>query len=215
VPYKEWADFERLLSDDLNTYLSRQVPAIFTDAAGRDAAIPTPTLGQPAYLTGTRALTRYTASGWRTEGIAGGAMASLRETAAQSAFSSGSANKVNLTVVDEDTHGYALGSSRLTVPAGLGGLYHLHAVVAWNSPGATSTGYRLVWITKNGATIIVQTGLYAPASVIAPQMASAYKRLAAGDYLELFVQHSQGSALAIVNNAGEHAPLLQLNRVGD
>jgi hypothetical protein len=122
MPYKVWAPFERLLSDDMNNYLSEQIPAIFANAAARDAAIPAPILGQPAYLTDTHAYQTYDGTAWRE--IARTLLyASLTSTTDNQAVSNANLTTVTLPVVTEDVGGFALGSNTLTVPTGAGGLY--------------------------------------------------------------------------------------------
>lgn len=92
-----------------------------------------------------------------------------------------------------DTDGYhdpAVNSSRLTVPPGLGGLY----VVAYSILAAAGTGTASAWLLVNG------TG-----SSWAPDHGATGERLtaadaiplAAGDYIELVVQHTHSTTLGI------------------
>ena len=197
----------------MNTYLSEQVPAIFATAAARDAAIPSPILGQAAYLTGTRQLTRHNGTTWVTEAIAGGCFASLKISTPDQSVANNTATKITLSEVLEDSHGFALGSSALTVPAGLGGLYLINGVIDWTTPGATATGIRQVGVRRAGADVILNRAAPVANQVLVHQ-ASGLVRLAAADVLELWGFHTQGSALNSLSSA-VYAPLLQLQRIGD
>ena len=64
MAYKVFANGNPLLASELNENLMQQAIAVFTDAAGRDAAITSPVNGQFAYLTGTSSLTKYNGSAW-------------------------------------------------------------------------------------------------------------------------------------------------------
>lgn len=64
MAYKVFANGNPLLASELNENLMQQAIAVFTDAAGRDAAITSPVNGQFAYLTGTANLTKYNGSAW-------------------------------------------------------------------------------------------------------------------------------------------------------
>jgi hypothetical protein len=212
MPYKEWADFERLLSDDLNTYVSRQVPAIFATAAARDAAIPTPVTGQPAYLTSTQAYTVYDGSAWRE--IARTLLyASLTSTTDNQSVGNASLTTVTVPVVTEDIGGFALGSSALTVPVGAGGLYYIEGACELDTPGATGTGTRELHL-KSGATIIrsMRVGAFGNARV--PLNLATVERLADGAVITYQVAHSQGASLNLRTTAAMRMPHLSLLRVG-
>lgn len=211
MPYKTWAPFERLLSDDMNGYLSEQTPAIFTNAAARDTAIPAPILGQPVYLTGIRALQRWNGSVWKTEAIAGGCAATILSAANQS-VASGTAVKILLATVGEDLGGFALGSSQLTVPVGLGGLYQLLGSIFWAS-ATTATGYRDILLKVGAVTAARAIQAQGANSIAAIQSIGALWRLNDGDVVELWGGHTQGAA--INSTTDTYAPRLSIIRIGD
>jgi len=68
MPTKTWVVGEEVLAADFNTMVQRQVVATFPNAAGRTAAIPSPTPGMVSYLTDTGRLEQYTdkagVAGW-------------------------------------------------------------------------------------------------------------------------------------------------------
>jgi hypothetical protein len=86
---KQWAAYDRLTAQDLNTYLADQVVMSFADAGARDAAIPSPVAGMACYLTTLDQLQLYTAAGWRVYGFPGQA---TRVVSATKAMTSGGAN---------------------------------------------------------------------------------------------------------------------------
>jgi hypothetical protein len=196
----------------MNVYLSEQIPAIFTDAAARDLAIPAPILGQPAYLTGIRALTRWRGSAWGIEAIVGGAAATLGAGSTQS-IPNNTATQITLATVIEDTHGFALGGSGLTVPAGLGGLYQVMAGLFWASQ-TTVVGFRDTQIRVGSTAVARAIQSQGTASIAAIQSVSALARLVAGDVVSLWGHHTHGAA---INSANDqlYAPRLSIVRVGD
>lgn len=211
--YKTFAPFERLLAEDLNTYYSEQVPAIFTNAGARDAAIPSPILGQPAYLTGLRALTRWNGSAWQFVAFAGGLpRATLTHNATQS-IPNNTATKITLATVAEDMGGFALGSSELTVPAGLGGMYQLLGCIFWASQ-TTVVGYRDAHIRLAGTTMIARViASQGTASIASIQSVGALVRLA--DLAVVSLWGAQTHGVAINSASDTYAPQLSIVRVGD
>ena len=88
---------------------------------------------------------------------------------------------------------------RLTVPAGLAGLYTLKCQVSW-APNAT--GYRVVIIVKNGDTVngIIAEDSHAPASGSNSVIScTADDSAADGDFYEVFVYQTSGVALTLAN----------------
>lgn len=210
MPIKTWAPFERLLSEDMNTYLSEQVPAIFPTAAARDTAIPAPILGQPAYLTTPQLLTRFDGAVWRV--LARRPVAATILSAANQSVASGTAVKILLATVAEDFGGFALGSSQLTVPVGLGGLYQLMASIFWAS-ATTATGYRDILIKVGSATAARAIQAQGAPSIAAIQSIGCLWRLNDADVVELWGGHTQGANLNSTTDT--YAPRLSIVRVGD
>jgi len=209
--YKVWAPFERLLSDDLNAFVSEQVPAIFADATARDLAIPAPIVGQPAYLTGLRVLTRWNGSTWKSEAIAGGCGATLAGAGTQS-IPNNATTLITLATVVEDSHGFALGSSALTVPAGLGGLYQVYGALFWAAQ-STVVGFRDCQVRVGAVTVARGIQSQGTNSIAAIQSVSAVARLAAADVVTLQGGHTHGAAINSANDT--YAPRLSIARLGD
>lgn len=64
MPFRQFADLERVDADDWMTYVMNQVIPTFATSTERDASITSPQNGQHAYISGTGALTAFTGSGW-------------------------------------------------------------------------------------------------------------------------------------------------------
>jgi hypothetical protein len=210
MPYKTWAPFERLLSDDMNTYLSEQVAAIFASAAARDTAIPAPVTGQPAYLLDRKLMTVYDGAAWRA--IAGMTAGAVIEGTSTQSLTSGTLTTINLPVVIEDTGGFAGTPNTLTIPSWAAGQYLLLGYLR-HAGVASPAGYRLGFIRKNGVDLISE--FRAPPNTY-PTIHSivTVRRLAAGDLLTLLGQHTQGAALNSEYVAGQY-PRLECWRLGD
>lgn len=91
-------------------------------------------------------------------------------------------------------HSTSSNTSRLTIPAGLGGTYSVKAQVSF---GLSATGFRQIRIYKNG-TLYKASGEFIPSASIyvAPTM-STDMTLTAGDYIELYVYQSSGISQSI------------------
>lgn len=110
------------------------------------------------------------------------------------------------TAVDEwDTdsfHSTTTNNTRITVPTGLGGKYHIIGRATF-AAGADST--RLIQVRLNGATVIGL--LQATAGVAAGAFAGSVPimyALAAGDYIELICYQFSGVALNITGSLSAH-----------
>jgi hypothetical protein len=210
VPYKLFAPFERLLADDLNTYYSQQVAAIFPNAASRDAAIPAPIIGQPAFLTDLMRLTVWDGSAWRA--VAERAAYATLTAAAAHTILNNTTTKLTLPTVLEDSHGFALGNNELTIPAGMGGMYGMAASVQWANQ-ATAAGYRACWLRINDSTPIARAQDVAHNNGGPFQNVMGTARLADGDLLSVAVHHTAGVNLNSVTDT--YGPFLRMWRIGD
>jgi hypothetical protein len=95
-----------------------------------------------------------------------------------------------------DTDGYhstVTNTTRMTVPAGLGGLYEVGANVTFND----GLGNRVLRLRKNGSSVfgsvqaVVGTGEFVGQTVCVPVV------LNAGDYVEVVVYQDSGAALNV------------------
>lgn len=124
-----------------------------------------------------------------------------------------------LTAVTFDTENYDYGgchstssnTSRLTVPSGGGGLYHIGGCAVF---AANATGIREVRILLNGTTILARSGSTSlSASGDHPLAIETDYRLAAADYVELVVYQTSGGNLN-VQQSGMASPSFYFRWVG-
>ena len=122
-----------------------------------------------------------------------------------------------------DTRGFhsnAGDTSRLTVPAGLGGYYRVTGRVRWKNEVAP-TDWRVLRIEKGsagtptGANILGMTGVQAvvTASTSTDQEVTVTALLAAGEYIEMFAGTGQNTTVLFAN-FGYDVPFLEMHRVG-
>lgn len=122
-----------------------------------------------------------------------GAMASLPSGSPQPIPHNTQAT-ITFTTEDYDSDGLvdlATQPTRITVPAGMGGLWLVRASASFEANG---TGYRTCRIAKNGSFLDV-TVLPSQGSLTHVHQAAFLAVLAAGDYLELTVQQTSGGPL--------------------
>jgi hypothetical protein len=121
---------------------------------------------------------------------------------------------LNYEFYDSDNyHSTATNISRITIPAGLGGMYAVNGYIRYDSSSVTNP---IVGIYVNGAAVTRMMGV---TTTFAPVAISATLPLAAGDYIELFTYHSTGTArlldtVAIPNNIDPIAPQLSAYLIG-
>jgi hypothetical protein len=190
----------------------------FGSTTQRDQFIPVPYAGQNVQIvTGTtNRFMSYDGTAWRdlpsisrTHGV------HLGHTLQQAI------NNVTPTVIalnyefyDSDNyHSTATNISRITIPAGLGGMYAVNGYIRYDSSSVTNP---IVGIYVNGAAVTRMMGV---TTTFAPVAISATLPLAAGDYIELFTYHSTGTArlldtVAIPNNIDPIAPQLSAYLIG-
>lgn len=122
------------------------------------------------------------------------------------------------TVLTMDSERYDVGSchstssntSRLTVPAGCGGIYHIGGVAMF---AANATGVRAIWLMLNGATRIVQQAQPASSATDQSITVSCDYKLTAADYVELYVYQSSGGLLNI-NSSANYSPEMWFHWLG-
>jgi hypothetical protein len=115
-----------------------------------------------------------------------------------------------------DTHAFhdqVTNPERLTVPAGLAGLYLIEGGIRWSG---NDTGLRGADIKVNGTTVVASSGIpKASAAEPVSNTATATVQLVAGDYVTLEAFQNSGSGLAIDVSGGTQATHLSLTRVAD
>lgn len=94
-------------------------------------------------------------------------------------------------------HSTASNTSRLTVPSGGGGVYHLGASVNFAS---NATGTRAAAIRLNGATTLANVEVGAQSGTLGLVVSCDYK-LSAGDYVEVTVYQASGGSLNVTTNS--------------
>jgi hypothetical protein len=121
-------------------------------------------------------------------------------------ITTGTWTKINYNNEYWDTDGFhdnVTNNSRLTIPAGLGGLYHFIAQITM---AANATGVRFAAITINGATPSAdpsfEHNLPAFATYTTRLQVSGFHVLNAADYIEAWVYQTSGGNLATAHANG-------------
>jgi hypothetical protein len=121
---------------------------------------------------------------------------------------------LNYEFYDSDNyHSTVTNNSRITIPAGLAGMYAVNGYIRYDSSSVTSP---ILGIYVNGSAVTRMIGQTGPFAAIA---ISATLPLAAGDYIELFTYHSTGAARLLdtvptPNNIDPIAPQLSAYMIG-
>lgn len=89
-------------------------------------------------------------------------------------------------------HDVSINNTRITIPSGGGGLYFIHASVAFS---ANATGIRRLSIIQNQTTLLARDHSAGFTSYATFLNASAFYRLSAGEYVEISVFQDSGGAL--------------------
>lgn len=110
---------------------------------------------------------------------------------------------LNSETTDTDgMHDTVTNNSRVTIQKP--GRYRFEASVVWANAG---TGYRSAYIRKNGSTYLGQDIRSTGTTTEHSQQVSAEAEFAVNDYVELVVEHSQGSSLD-VQGVTDRSPVL-------
>ncbi len=93
-------------------------------------------------------------------------------------------------------HDTVTNNSRLTIPTGEAGFYHIGGCVRW---AYNTTGYRSLDIRVGGTSVIARTAhdTLVGSAIGTDQTVGCDYQLAAGNYVELFVTHNAGAALNV------------------
>lgn len=107
-------------------------------------------------------------------------------------------------------HDVSTNNSRLTIPTGKGGKYHLWADGRWAS---NATGARFLHFRKNGTTLIGSSGGQPSSSSQCDINLSIVVALAAGDYVECLAYQASGGDLDMTY-AADYTPNFGLTFLG-
>jgi hypothetical protein len=119
---------------------------------------------------------------------------SIYSTGAQS-LSNNTFTALTATLELYDTDGYhstSVNTSRITIPAGLGGYYLVQGQCNWD---LNATGGRVVSIYKNGSVVSPGGVIEGSSTQYSASTISTTIALSAGDYIELFGRQSSGGSL--------------------
>jgi hypothetical protein len=210
--YKTWANEEVLASADVNNLLMKQTVIVCTSGTRPGS----PPEGMLIYETDTDTYRGYDGSAWQEIFVLNPPRAEVTRSSTQSIPDS-----VQTTLVWQTANynyramwNSVTNPSRLTIPAGMGGLYRFNTTVEFDhDPDPQSgTGTRQVALMKNGAIV----GRLITANAGTGQAARVfYEReivAAAGDYFEVAVYQNSGTAIVI--NVVQTTPFFQARRVG-
>lgn len=137
----------------------------------------------------------------------------VRRTTTQS-VATATSTAVTFTAEDFDTnafHDLVTNPSRLTVPAGLGGYYHVGATIPFEGFGSGDT-IRMAIIRLNGGAVVHDAASAVATGQGTTATPSTILNLVAGDYLDVAAYHEWGGSLNIDPIYG--SPSFWLRRLG-
>jgi len=191
--FKDFVTGEVLTAADVDGYLMQGV-WVFASAAARDAAVTSPQEGNFAFLKDTNTTTYYTGSAW-TNLVSTSNPAFLAEISTNQSINSGTFTKVQFDteIIDSDSGYDPTTNYRYTVQTGQGGNYLIGFDTAW---GVYSVGHQVqMLIYKNGAAYESPSFPFRDSgSDVVSTIFSKVVALAAGDYVEAYVQQNSGVA---------------------
>lgn len=111
-----------------------------------------------------------------------------------------------------DTSGFfdVAAPTRLTIPAGQGGVYQVGWNLRW---AANGTGTRVSWLRPNASATLSYGSAIAAGNGVLAHSGVAVVPLVAGDYLELMVHQDSGAALDIQASPDADYTYLWLARI--
>ena len=194
--FKDFQTGEVLTAADVDGYLMQGI-WVFADSTARDAAVTSPQEGNSCYLKDTDAVLTYSGSAWvAVGGSAAFKGCALTQTSAQSlATSTDVAITFNAETFDTDAfHSTSSNTSRITIPAGLGGYYRFYFTIGLN---AQTNGRRMCSLRKNGTDKIytVETSNLGAEYVNPTLTDTGTVSLVATDYLECVYYQDSGSTI--------------------
>lgn len=143
----------------------------------------------------------------------------VRHSSNQSHTTNGAWQAVVFNTEDEDTanlHSTSSNTSRITIPAGLGGLYAVSACIEF---AGSAAGLRALGLRKNGTggsgpNIKGRGQQGNPGTNSSWCWLATTVKLAAGDWIEAVAFQNSGGALNIQANTGEQYPYFTATWVG-
>ena len=127
---------------------------------------------------------------------------SVRQSSGQS-ISNTTQTDLTFDTEDFDTDGYhstATNTNRITIPTGKSGYFLVSARTAF---GANTSGTRINWLIKNGATYLSTVYVGAAVADNTSVVTSAIISLVAGDYIAINAYQTSGSTLTTATDQGK------------
>jgi len=216
--FHDFAAAEVLTAANTDDYLMRQTVMRFADVSARNSALSGVLVeGLLAYTKDANRFWIYTGSAWQ---LAGGSLPRCRvySTVANALASGGAGTRLvwDSESYDTDTlHSTSLNIGRITIPSEMGGLWHFECSNSWEAVGGGGSGVRQTWFYVNG------TGAYHGLNIVPGTSASIITQgissnipVTAGDYVEAFAVHTQGSDTDAQVNTGANVDYLACHFVG-
>lgn len=134
---------------------------------------------------------------WAATGVAVGARATKNATQTITTSTGTTVTFPGTDDFDTDAiHDPVTNNSRLTVPTGKGGVYHITGVLEWDVAGG-ATGLRQIAIVLNGVTTLAMVNQTGTTGDYTRQHIACDYALVPTDYVELTAYHTRGSNLNV------------------
>lgn len=209
--YKSWATEEVMASADVNNLLMKQAVVVCTSGTHPSS----PPEGMMIYETDTDKYLGFDGSNWQEIFLLNPPRAEITRTTTMSVPTGGS-----VTIISWQSSVYnvrnmwssGVNPSRITVPAGMDGLYLVSANVEYEANADGATGTRQVSLLRSGSVVGRQT---IPGNGTGVATRVEYSRTisaSAGDYFEIGLFQNCGSSLLI--NVTQTTPFVTARRVG-
>ena len=196
--FKDFVTGEVLTAADVDGYLMQGI-WVFASAAARDAAVTSPQEGNACYLKDTNEVLTYSGSAW----VAVGGTSSFVGCSLTNSTAPTISNDTDTTLAFDgesyDTNGFhdnSTNNSRITIPSGKGGKYLFTANFRWSN---SATGRRIVYLKKNGSTIIGAFETSVNSTTYPSLQVNVVANAVATDFFTLVVYQTSGGNLAFLD----------------